>query len=421
MNNELLTRYARLIVRTGANVQPGQRVELVIAVDQQALAALITAEWYAAGAQYVELKWQCDETDRLHGLDEDFDDVAACAGHRLLLQQSGEGGESLVCRLADLDAGVMEGELALRCGETAAARWVNACGAALGDGWALLAVEWREERVSYPAVYFWRPAAETARPLEAATLTEAWLTRQIAACGAALEAQGFALRLDEAPPAALTPTLGLAARESVCETGASLFGQYRILRQLRDFVDKLPQGLVRELRGQTPEQEDPDRDSLCLYVVRSVPGDAAAFANAWSEPMLLCFATEEFTGTQLAHEFMHLMEYRLAGSLGSARLERDWQRLNPAWAYDADLTPEQAAQTDAWFVSAYARTNAAEDRAETFQRLFDNGAPTETARWCAGRPGVRAKAAWLIQNIRAAFPSVQATETAWWEKASEQP
>ena len=68
MNQELLQRYARLIVRTGANVQPGQRVELTIQVDQQALAQLITEQCYEAGAEYVELKWQCAATDRLHYL-----------------------------------------------------------------------------------------------------------------------------------------------------------------------------------------------------------------------------------------------------------------------------------------------------------------------------------------------------------------
>lgn len=68
MNKELLSRYARLIVRTGANVQPGQKVELTVQVDQAELAALVTEECYAAGARYVELKWQCGATDRLHYL-----------------------------------------------------------------------------------------------------------------------------------------------------------------------------------------------------------------------------------------------------------------------------------------------------------------------------------------------------------------
>ena len=68
MNKELLQRYARLIVRTGANVQPGQKVELTVQVDQAELAAMVTEECYAAGARYVELKWQCEVTDRLHYL-----------------------------------------------------------------------------------------------------------------------------------------------------------------------------------------------------------------------------------------------------------------------------------------------------------------------------------------------------------------
>lgn len=73
MNQELLQRYARLIVRTGANVQPGQRVELCAQVDQEALAAMIAQECYAAGAQYVELLWQSAAMDRLHYLHADTD------------------------------------------------------------------------------------------------------------------------------------------------------------------------------------------------------------------------------------------------------------------------------------------------------------------------------------------------------------
>lgn len=68
MNQELLRRYARLIVRTGANVQKGQRVDLTAQVDQWELVAMITEECYAAGAEYVELKWLCDATNRLHYL-----------------------------------------------------------------------------------------------------------------------------------------------------------------------------------------------------------------------------------------------------------------------------------------------------------------------------------------------------------------
>lgn len=66
MKKELLKQYAQLIVRTGANVQPGQKVEITVQVDQAEMALLVTQECYEAGARLVELKWQCEAADRLH-------------------------------------------------------------------------------------------------------------------------------------------------------------------------------------------------------------------------------------------------------------------------------------------------------------------------------------------------------------------
>ncbi len=62
----LLRDYARLIVRTGANVQPGQIVQLTISVEQHEFAAMITEEAYLAGAKKVNLNWLSDRQDRLH-------------------------------------------------------------------------------------------------------------------------------------------------------------------------------------------------------------------------------------------------------------------------------------------------------------------------------------------------------------------
>ena len=53
ISKEKLSEYARLIVRTGANVQPGQVVQLSIAVEQHEFAAMITEEAYLAGAKKV--------------------------------------------------------------------------------------------------------------------------------------------------------------------------------------------------------------------------------------------------------------------------------------------------------------------------------------------------------------------------------
>ncbi len=66
ITQEVLRDYARLIVRSGANVQQGQTVLLNIAVDQAAFAELICEECYLAGSKKVNLEWQSDGISRLH-------------------------------------------------------------------------------------------------------------------------------------------------------------------------------------------------------------------------------------------------------------------------------------------------------------------------------------------------------------------
>ena len=66
ISKEKLSEYARLIIRTGANVQPGQIVQLSIAVEQHEFAAMLTEEAYLAGAKKVNLNWLSDQQNRLH-------------------------------------------------------------------------------------------------------------------------------------------------------------------------------------------------------------------------------------------------------------------------------------------------------------------------------------------------------------------
>ena len=68
ISRELLEKYAELIVRTGANVQPGQIVQLTISVEQHPFAALITEACYRAGAKKVNVDWTSDQQSRLNFL-----------------------------------------------------------------------------------------------------------------------------------------------------------------------------------------------------------------------------------------------------------------------------------------------------------------------------------------------------------------
>ena len=362
-----------------------------------------------------------DEQDRIHALLEPYEGLEAVAGHRVLTQNYGE--DSLTFVLCDLDAELRLGEAVLSASDVAGAQWVTSCGAAIGKDWVLLAGEWDAEmRRPRRRVLFWYPDPEAQRPLDQEIWTEERFNEGIAALKTELEALGMRFHLDEAPAPEQTPTMGLAVSESVCDTGASLFGQYRILSRLKTFTDKLPEGFIRELYSQMPDR-DTDRDGLHIFIVRNIPGDAAGFANAWTEPMMICFATEEFSDSHLAHEFMHIIDYRLNQYYASVHrdLENEWARLSPWWAYDSWLTEKQEEEVTGYFVSLYARTNSTEDRAETFQRLFDSEEPVEEALWYAENPGVQAKAAYLVKIIRAAFPSVQAVEQAWWEKLPQNP
>lgn len=77
VSDALLRKYAELIVRTGANVQKGQVVQLTASVEQHAFAALVTEACYNAGAKKVNVDWTSDEQKRLHFLYADQETLSA--------------------------------------------------------------------------------------------------------------------------------------------------------------------------------------------------------------------------------------------------------------------------------------------------------------------------------------------------------
>ncbi|WP_135229803.1 aminopeptidase [Deinococcus fonticola] len=58
---EKLTNYARLAVRVGLGVKPGQRVLVQAPVDTAPLARAVVREAYAAGASFVDVRWDDDD------------------------------------------------------------------------------------------------------------------------------------------------------------------------------------------------------------------------------------------------------------------------------------------------------------------------------------------------------------------------
>lgn len=126
----------------------------------------------------------------------------------------------------------------------------------------------------------------------------------------------------------------------------------------------------------------------------------------------------------LAHELMHVMEYRLSDYYSEQGIAYrvQWDTLNPrgfdyynsyhdenGWEiYDVTDTTWDVSGT-AWFVDPYSKSFATEDRARVFEFLFVGDAATFKS------PHLRAKADYLCELLRAAFPSVQKTDRAAWE------
>lgn len=64
-SSSVLQQYAELIVKTGANVRPGQKVLIMAHVEQHAFAALVAEACYKAGAAKVDVQWEFEQKTRL--------------------------------------------------------------------------------------------------------------------------------------------------------------------------------------------------------------------------------------------------------------------------------------------------------------------------------------------------------------------
>ena len=63
--NEKLIKYAKLAVKVGVNIQPGQQLYIAASLDAAPLVRLITKQAYEVGAKQVHVDWNDDEISRL--------------------------------------------------------------------------------------------------------------------------------------------------------------------------------------------------------------------------------------------------------------------------------------------------------------------------------------------------------------------
>lgn len=65
MKKTLIRNYAKLIARTGASIQKGQRVVIMAQLDQPEFITVLVEECYRAGASEVMVEWQYQPLEKL--------------------------------------------------------------------------------------------------------------------------------------------------------------------------------------------------------------------------------------------------------------------------------------------------------------------------------------------------------------------
>ena len=187
--------------------------------------------------------------------------------------------------------------------------------------------------------------------------------------------------------------------------GANVFDTYLILKDLVGYLSYFPKNFTKEMAYFGGKRHDFD-----IYIDKEIKGAAAAFANRY-DGFLICFATDEYCSDFIPHEFLHLIDARIDSYLEAKgkNYESEWDKLNPKGFFyyaEQDYNPK-------YFATSYAMSDSREDRADTFQYLFE-AYSSSTAPYSYN--AVKRKSIFLSQLIREAYPSVQSVDFATWEK-----
>lgn len=97
VSQEILKQYAKLAVRIGANVQPGQPMVINCATDNAFFARICAEEAYAAGASYVHVLWSDEQIARTNLKHADIEEITDIPQYRV--DQFDYFIEKKVCRL----------------------------------------------------------------------------------------------------------------------------------------------------------------------------------------------------------------------------------------------------------------------------------------------------------------------------------
>ncbi len=198
---------------------------------------------------------------------------------------------------------------------------------------------------------------------------------------------------------------------------ASVFDAHITLLRLKEFLDLLPKGFVKEIYT---DLDFCSYDGFDIFIGGQIEGTSSAYTMTFLENMTIVFGAQATDMRTVAHEFMHAMDVRIEDSLTDISLYEIWSEKNDGFeytGYSSDNSYYEDEEYDSYFVSAYSTATDGEDRAEIFSYLFtDSFSDTLPPEWYKDNAPLKAKTDLLIRLIRDSFESLENVKTAQWEK-----
>lgn len=194
-----------------------------------------------------------------------------------------------------------------------------------------------------------------------------------------------------------------------CEEAPAQVVLYDNLNTIKAFLESLPEGMLSEIYSGYKNKEN-EKSGIRIDLVSEITIEASAFAKDFVDPMEMCFPFNGVFMTNLAHEFMHLLEARLSDH--DDLYYGEWEAFNKG--FEHEYNPDEQEHpcyefSEEQFLTAYSATNDVEERAELFAYLYTGGGSA------LDNAVLRNKADYLLEIIRRSFPSVRNAQSVCWD------
>lgn len=165
------------------------------------------------------------------------------------------------------------------------------------------------------------------------------------------------------------------------------------------------------------EMYEEDCYGFDIYLVKCIlEENIDAFSSDKDGRIFIVYGTNTLNKDTIVHEIMHTAEYRIIKY--EPGIDEKWKKLNPKnFVYDSEMTSTYSDEMiKKYFKREYGTKSILEDRAVTFEGMFEFGmGEGQNEDWLKSR--VILKKAELIANaFRRNFPSVQKSQKVIWEK-----